>query len=65
LYPEEENGERDNWENFCEQKFSQTLSKNFDWITRRERRVIKTLIEEDGSGQSTQYILIQDKFSNP
>jgi len=23
--------------------FSQTLSKNFDWITRRERRVIKKI----------------------
>jgi hypothetical protein len=22
-----------NWENFCEQKFSQTLSKNFNWGT--------------------------------
>jgi hypothetical protein len=34
------------WENFCEQKVSQTLSKNFDWGTRRERRVPKALIEE-------------------
>ncbi len=28
-------GEGENWENFCEQKFSQTLSKNFDWGTCR------------------------------
>jgi len=39
--------EKGNWENFCEQKFSQTLSKNFNWITCRERQVIKTLIEEE------------------
>jgi len=31
------------WENFCEQKFSQALSKNFNWVTRREQRVTKTL----------------------
>ncbi len=28
---EEKEGERGSWENFCGQKFSQALSKNFDW----------------------------------
>ncbi len=33
-----------NWENFCEQKFSQTLSKNFDWsLAVWARRGTKTL----------------------
>jgi len=36
----------ENWENFCGQKFSQTLSKNFDWGTRRERRMPQILIEK-------------------
>jgi len=38
--------EEEDWETFCEQKFSQTLSKNFALDTRRERRVSKTLIEK-------------------
>ncbi len=33
-----------NWENFCEQKFSQTLSKNFNFVTRRGRRVTKMFL---------------------
>jgi len=32
----------ESWENFCEQKVSQTLSKNFYWVTRPKQRVTKT-----------------------
>jgi len=35
---------KESWENFFEKKFSQTLSKNFNGVTRRERRVTKILI---------------------
>jgi len=36
-----EGGEK--WENFCEQKFSQTLSKNFTLVIHRERRMTTSL----------------------
>jgi len=42
----EEEGGDGSWENFFEKKSSQTLSKNFNWITRRERRVIQNLFQK-------------------
>jgi len=34
----------EHWEKFCEQKFSQALSKNFDWsLALLARRVTKAL----------------------